>query len=581
MLLHFLEIPLTFLEVLVVFNLMIIVHELGHFLAAKWRGLVIEKFGIWFGKPLWKKTIGGVEYSFGTIPFGGFVALPQMAPMDMIEGRSETRAANGSETSHKTAVSIDEVWVMENDTTETPRQPLPPVSALDKIIVAFAGPLFSFLLAVAFASLVWIVGRPVSESEATTTIGYVLPDSPAAEAGLQTGDKILSVDGEPVTRFGGMGDDSITWRIIRSEGDTIPVTVQRTVDGVAKTLTFNPVPHVEPTKAWMRKALREIGILPAQHPMVAQVQPGSPADKAGLQPSDILLRIDGQPAYTLEAVAEYVKNHPAPSHTLDVQRENKVITLPFAPLGATVHEVLPDSPAASGGIQPGDIITAVDGKPMPDGLAISDYIRAHGNKPVVFTVNRSGAIETSAITPEIPVDDTVPRIGLEWEDEFGIVEDAYGKFQILHPGPFEQVRSGMLSIFNTIGAIASPKSGVKLQHMGGPLMMMRVYYMFFQSREGWRLALWFSVVLNVNLALINLLPIPVLDGGHITLALIEAIRRRPVNVRFLEVVQTSCAVVIIGFMLYIAFFDVQDYFTPKTDQMHFESKATTPAQPQH
>jgi regulator of sigma E protease len=98
--------------------------------------------------------------------------------------------------------------------------------------------------------------------------------------------------------------------------------------------------------------------------------------------------------------------------------------------------------------------------------------------------------------------------------------------------------------------------------MGGPVMMMQVYYRFFQMdfADGWRLAFWFSVVLNVNLAMINLLPIPVLDGGHITLALIEGIRRRPVNVRVLEFIQTGCAVMIIGFMLYIAFFDVQDLF---------------------
>ena len=69
------------LEVLLLFNLIIIAHELGHFLATRWRGLVGEKFGIWFGKPIWKKTIGGVEYSLGCIPAGGFVALPQLAPM--------------------------------------------------------------------------------------------------------------------------------------------------------------------------------------------------------------------------------------------------------------------------------------------------------------------------------------------------------------------------------------------------------------------------------------------------------------------------------------------------------------------
>jgi len=102
---------LIILGVLVIFNLMIIVHELGHFLAARWRGLVIEKFGIWFGKPLWKKKINGVEYSLGCIPAGGFVALPQLAPMEVMEGK-----------------------------VETPREQLPQISALDKIIVAFAGP---------------------------------------------------------------------------------------------------------------------------------------------------------------------------------------------------------------------------------------------------------------------------------------------------------------------------------------------------------------------------------------------------------------------------------------------------------
>src|SRR5947207_11257094 len=193
---------LILLEVLVLFNLLIVVHELGHFLAARWRGLYIEKFGIWFGKPLWKKTINGVQYSLGTLPFGGFVALPQLAPMDIIEGKADVDRAQ-----------------------------LPKISALDKIIVAFAGPLFSFLLAVVFAMFIWIVGRPVSESEATTTIGYVMPDSPAAQAGLKAGDKIVSVDGHAVTRFVGMIQASISWLIFRSECEPIPIMVEPGTEG--------------------------------------------------------------------------------------------------------------------------------------------------------------------------------------------------------------------------------------------------------------------------------------------------------------------------------------------------------------
>src|SRR5262245_23389547 len=192
-----LKVIFIILEVLLLFNVLIFVHELGHFLAARWRGLKVERFAIWFGKPIWKKEINGVEYVLGTIPAGGYVSLPQMAPMEAIEGKSDK-----------------------------PREPLPPVSALDKIIVAFAGPLFSFGLAVFFALIVWLVGRPVSEAETTTVIGDVERDSPAEKAGLRVGDKILRVDWKPVSKWGGMGD-SVVWRIVRSEGATIPVEVLR------------------------------------------------------------------------------------------------------------------------------------------------------------------------------------------------------------------------------------------------------------------------------------------------------------------------------------------------------------------
>src|SRR5438876_9503964 len=142
MILHIGRVILVIIEVLVIFNLLIVVHELGHFLAAHWRGLYVEKFGIWFGKPLWKKKINGVQYSLGSLPFGGFVALPQLAPMDIIEGKADVDRAR-----------------------------LPKISALDKIIVAIAGPFFSLLLAICFAAIGWAVGHPVGEADSTTVIG--------------------------------------------------------------------------------------------------------------------------------------------------------------------------------------------------------------------------------------------------------------------------------------------------------------------------------------------------------------------------------------------------------------------------
>jgi regulator of sigma E protease len=471
MFLHAVRVFFIVLEVLILFNLLIGVHELGHFLAARWRGLVIEKFGIWFGKPIWKKTVNGVQYSLGTIPFGGFVSLPQLAPMDVIEGE-----------------------------TQADRAKLPRISALDKIIVAVAGPFFSLLLALFFAGIVWAVGHPVSESDMTTVIGYMESDSPAAKAGLRPGDKILDVDGQPVMRFTGM-NNSVVWNIVRSEGETIPIKVERS----GQILTLSVVPYKAETQGWRRKSVRQILISPAITPIVAKVRP--------------------------------------------------------------------KTPAAAAGLKSGDIIRGYNDTPIYSPLALADYIERNAGKPMVLNVERGGQRLNVPITPVMLEGEKVPRIGIEW--------DTSGQMSISHPNPVEQVYDSITSTLTTIGAVASPKSDVKLQHLSGPVGIVRIYYMLFESDRGWQLALWFSVILNVNLAILNMLPIPVLDGGHIVLAIIESIRRKPVSMRILEFVQTGCAVVIIGYMLYVSFFDVGDLFGKNSEQKspRKESPGTANATP--
>ena len=288
MLLHVLRIIFILLEVVILFNLLIVVHELGHFLAARWRGLVIEKFGVWFGKPLWKKTINGVQYSLGSLPFGGFVALPQLAPMDIIEGKADLDRAK-----------------------------LPKISALDKIIVAVAGPVFSLLLALFFAGIVWAVGHPVSEGDSTTVIGYVMPGSPAEKAGLQPGDKILSVDGKSVRRFMGM-NDSISWDVVRSEGDKIAVKFQR--DGKVETVSVEP--YKAETRGWRRKSVRQLLIYPAETPIIEKVEPKSPAAAAGLRSGDIIRGFNQTPIYNPIALLEYISKHPNEELVLHVEERD-------------------------------------------------------------------------------------------------------------------------------------------------------------------------------------------------------------------------------------------------------------------
>jgi regulator of sigma E protease len=535
------------IEVLCIFNLIIVVHELGHFLAARWRGLVIEEFGVWFGKPLWRKKIGGVYYSLGTIPAGGFVKLPQLADMSAIEGETENAV------------------------------PLPKISPLDKIIVAFAGPLFSFSLAVVFAVLVFFVGRPVGEAEATTTIGYVGEDSPASKAGLLPGDKILKVDGHEVTRWTGMSADSIVWQIVRSEGDTIPIELERKVNGKAETLTLNPKPEIPANSILERKGLRQIQIIPASTPMIAKIDPGSPAEKDGLKANDLITAINGQHLLSVMGIDDYIKDHPTEAMVLTVDRDGQKLQKPYTARGTVINALMANSPAAVAGLKMGDSVTKIDGQPVANYAWATDFIHKHKGQPVTFTVQRDGQTKDLQVTPVIPLTgSTEPMIGVGWKtNSDGIEWDDTGIQHIVHPGPVEQVKQGVLSIVNTIAALTSSKSSLSIEHLSGPVMIGRLYYHMFQSPEGWKMALWFSVIFNVNLAILNMLPIPVLDGGHITLAIVEAIRRKPVNVRFVEIVQTACAMLVIGFMLFITYFDVSDLLgIGKRDEVKFATPAS-------
>ena len=152
-------------------------------------------------------------------------------------------------------------------------------------------------------------------------------------------------------------------------------------------------------------------------------------------------------------------------------------------------------------------------------------------QPIELIVERGGRkLDPIKVTPAMNADTDRPMIGLGFDEEEGILFDNYGRGETRRPPVAEQIKLSVGAIVNTIGAVASRKSNIRVQHMGGPVMMMRIYYMLFEQPEGWKLALWFSVLLNVNLALLNMLPLPVLDGGHITLALIEAARRKPVNI---------------------------------------------------
>lgn len=439
------------LEVVILFNFIILVHELGHFLAARWRGLVVDRFSIWFGKPIWHRKVGKVVFSLGSIPVGGFVSLPQMAPMEFLEGR-----------------------VLDTG------EPMRPASPVDKILVAVAGPLFSFGLAFAFATAVWIIGTPTGEAESTTVIGYIAKDSPAALSDLRPGDRIISVDGHPVSRFTGTGA-SVNWRIAVGESKTVRLEYERGIERKVVELT----PSKEPVKGWQRENIRQLHIEPAEKSIVGKVIPSSPAQRAGLLPNDLVKSINGQVIF---------------------HHQNVV-----------------------------------------------DILATNGTRPMSLQIEREGKSMVLTATPEVPLtgDEThQPRLGIAWSPT-GIVT-------MSHPGPWEQVSGVLENMYSTLSAVASPKTEIKTQQLSGPVGILRIYYTLFESDHALRLVLWFSVMLNVNLAIMNMLPIPMLDGGHIMLSLAELVRRRPLSEPLVRWIQTCGAAVVVGFILYVTSFDIRD-----------------------
>lgn len=449
------QVILLILAVVMGFNIIIFVHELGHFLAAKWRGLRIDRFQIWFGKPIWKKTINGVQYGLGWIPAGGFVALPQMAPMEALEGETKS------------------------DT------PLPAITPLDKIIVAFAGPLFSILLALIAAVAVWGVGKP-KDFIPSTEVGFLVPGSPAQKAGLQIGDKITEINGEPVVGFAG-SLDSISERIILSRGKEIVYTAQR--PGVSEPLTLRSGFETEKTAWFQRRGLRQVGIGPAGAAVIGMVTENSPAADAGLKPGERILTLDGNKLYSVEQFSQYLKDNDYKSVRVSVEGTDK-----------TVREI--------------------------------------------------------SLTPEKPIQpkDANPMVGVAW-DNSGEVD-----VRIVHPGPVQQVMDSLNMMWVTITSVIAPDSNIGVDHLSGPVGIAKMQYELLQMDDGWRRILAFMVLFNVNLAVLNMMPFPVLDGGHITLAILEKIFGRPVKAKPLEILQTVCALALISLMLFVSSKDVGDFF---------------------
>jgi regulator of sigma E protease len=437
------------------FGATIFVHELGHFLAARRRGVHVEKFSIGFGPRIFSwRGRDGVEYRLSWIPLGGYVLLPQLADLGPIEGESRADVSK-----------------------------LPPLSYSTKMLVFVAGAVFNMIFAFLLACVVWKVGQPTFSELVTTQIGSVpatikLPDgtevaSPAAEGGLKAGDIVVSIDGRKVANFEDIGAGVFLGKDRTADGRRKTVFV---VERDGKQLEVVLYPRLV-----SEESIRSVGIEPAED--------------------------------------------------------------------LTVDNPLPGSPAATAGVLPGDRIVALDGQPVFQRASVSEYIAKNANRPIQFLFRRSGKDVTIPVQPRVEVDEktkkSVTRVGIAYRSPIIIV----------HPNPVTQITDNITGMYRTIGAIISPTSDIGASKLTGPIGIVREFHR--QAQWDFRRVLWFTILLNVNLAVFNLLPIPVLDGGQMLFATIARLRGRALPVNFIMTTQSVFMVLLLSMAIYVSFFDLR------------------------
>ena len=423
----------TLVSFLFVLGVLIFVHELGHFLAARRLGIRVLTFSLGFGPKILKFTRGDTEYCVSAVPLGGYVKMAGESPDDPRSGAPD-------EFLSKTKWERFQVLIM--------------------------GPVMNILLAVVVLAIVLAQGAELpAYLEQPPVVGVVDAGSPAERSGIRAGDRIVTVDGERVDTW-----DRAEIAVKMRPNRKVPVTVER--DG--RTLAFD----VQSTSEGRWEA-GAIGVTPMMRPMARALERNDPAAKAGMKP--------------------------------------------------------------------GDVVVAVNGERMSSTQALTTAIRGNAGKQIDLLISRNGAEQHLAVTPTLK------------ENRGWIGITIVAETRSFTPGPFEAIRMSVVQnatsgvmIFKILGGLFTGATSVR--QLQGPVGIAQLSG---ESAEaGFIQLLSLMAVISLNLGLLNLMPVPVLDGGHILIMALEGVARRDFSMAVKEKMLLAGFVVLMMLMVTVIYNDL-------------------------
>ncbi|MCX6590425.1 MAG: RIP metalloprotease RseP [Acidobacteria bacterium] len=430
---------------LVLIGIMILIHELGHYWAAIYFGVRVEAFSFGFGPRIFGFKKGDTDFRFSLIPFGGYVKMT---------GQSDTGEAYEA--------SADEGSFMNK-----PRW--------QRLIIAFAGPAMNIILAVGLVTGVFMVRFPkMLNVDGPAVIGHIAPGSPAAQAGLQEGDRIVRLEDSANPTW-----EDVALREAGSVDIPLAVIVERKTDKGPTTDRYVLTPKLD-----SKTGLGYLGWSEQNETLVAAVSPGMGAEKAGLQK--------------------------------------------------------------------GDVIIAVNGVPLHSTMKLHELVRASAGKPLDVAYARSGERAKVAVTPTFSKDDTPEgrwMIGVRLEPRYVITQLSFP--DALSESVKQNTRSAGL-IFGFVRGIVEQRMSPK--SLEGPIRIGQLSGE--AAREGIIPYVSLMAMVSLNLAIFNLLPIPILDGGMILMLLIEMLMQRDLSLRVKETVLKFGFVFLMALVVFVLYNDI-------------------------